>query len=86
MVQYDCELDAEASAVHIKLHDEDGNQQSVRFQFDPRTGRYDCPELADMEEVLGAEWVAGLEAHVRKLIGQAVMTRRRAERDDPWGF
>ncbi|MBI5433258.1 MAG: hypothetical protein HZA52_10555 [Planctomycetes bacterium] len=86
MVQFTCQIDAEASAVHVKLSDEDGHEQSVQFAFDPRTGRYDCPEFADLEEVLGTEWVANLESHVRKLVDQAVMARRRSERDDPWGF
>jgi hypothetical protein len=85
MVQYHCELDADASTVQIKLEDGDGNEQTVHCAFDPRTGRYDCPEFADLEDVLGTDWVANLEAHVRKLIDQAVMARRRAERDDPWG-
>ena len=85
MVEFSCEVDAEASAVKVKLHDEDGNAQDVRFDFDPRTGRYDCTDLADLEEVFGPEWVANLEAQVRKLVDPVVMARRRALRDDPWG-
>jgi hypothetical protein len=86
MDEYNCVLDDEANAILVNLQDEQGNDHAFRFDFDPRSGRYDCEELEQLEKQIGPEWLEKLEAHVRKLVDQVVMTRRRAERDDHWGL
>lgn len=86
MSRFQCELDADASAIKVNVQDENGEAQAYSFAFDPRSGHYTCEELAELEARFGPDWLASLERQVRQLIDQAVMTRRRAERDDPWGF
>lgn len=85
MVNFNCELDAEANTVKVEVVDDEGAKSGYRFDFDPRSGSYDCEQRDQLEARVGGEWIDRLEAHVRKLIGEAVMARRRAERDDPWG-
>ncbi len=85
MVNYDCQLEPQANRIKVKLSDEDGNEHEVFFEFDPHSGRYDCAELEALEQNFGAAWLEGLEAHVRKLVDRAVIERRKALHDDPWG-
>lgn len=85
MPQFQCELDSNVSAIKVHVVDDGGEKCDCNLSFDPRSGHYDYDQLAELENRFGLAWIETLEARVRKLIDEAVMTRRRAERDDPWG-
>jgi hypothetical protein len=84
-MDFQCAVDADSNAVKVEVVADDGSKADFQFEFDPRSGRYDWAERDELEAVVGADFVERLEAHVRKLIGEAVLARRRAERDDFWG-
>ena len=85
MATFRCELDAPNSIVMVMVTEDDGSEHDYQFDFDPRSGRYEFAERDLLERDFGASWVDDLERRVRGLIDQAMLERRRAERDDPWG-
>ncbi|MCC7014919.1 MAG: hypothetical protein IT454_20320 [Planctomycetes bacterium] len=85
MATFRCELDAPNNIVMVMVTEDDGSEHDYQFDFDPRSGRYEFSERDLLERDFGAEWVDDLERSVRKVIDQAVIAKRRAEKDDPWG-
>jgi hypothetical protein len=85
MATFRCELDASNNIVMVMVTEDDGSEHDYQFDFDPRSGRYEFSERDLLERDFGADWVDELERQVRKLIDQAVIEKRRALRDDPWG-
>ncbi len=84
MATFRCELDAPNNIVMVMVTEDDGSEHDYQFDFDPRSGRYEFSERDLLERDFGGEWVDDLERSVRKLIDQAVLAKRRAEKDDPW--
>ena len=85
MASFRCELDLPNNIVLVMVTEDDGSEHDYQFDFDPRSGRYEFSERDLLERDFGAEWVDDLERSVRKVIDQAVIAKRRAEKDDPWG-
>lgn len=85
MATYRCELDAPNNIVMVMVTEDDGSEHDYQFDFDPRSGRYEFSERELLERDFGNEWVDDLERAVRKLIDDAVLQKRRATKDDPWG-
>jgi hypothetical protein len=85
MATFRCELDGPNNIVMVMVTEDDGSEHDYQFDFDPRSGRYEFSERDLLERDFGPEWVDDLERQVRKLIDDAVIARRRAARDDPWG-
>lgn len=85
MATFRCELDAPNNIVMVMVTEDDGSEHDYQFDFDPRSGRYEFSERDLLERDFGQEWVDDLESHVRRLIDQAIVEKRRALRDDPWG-
>lgn len=85
MATFRCELDADNNIVMVMVTEDDGSEHDYQFDFDPRSGRYEFSERDLLERDFGADWVDDLERQVRKMIDQAVLAKRRAAHDDPWG-
>ena len=85
MATFRCELDSPNNIVMVMVTEDDGSEHDYQFDFDPRSGRYEFAERDLLERDFGVEWVDDLERQVRKMIDQAVVERRRAAKDDPWG-
>jgi hypothetical protein len=85
MADFRCELDAPNNIVMVMVTEDDGSEHDYQFDFDPRSGRYEFSERDLLERDFGPIWVDDLERQVRKLIDEAIVAKRRANRDDPWG-
>lgn len=85
MATFRCELDAPNNIVMVMVTEDDGSEHDYQFDFDPRSGRYEFSERDILERDFGTDWVDELERAVRTLIDRAVVERRKAARDDPWG-
>ena len=85
MATFRCELDSPNNIVLVMVTEDDGSEHDYQFDFDPRSGRYEFSERDLLERDFGQDWVDDLERQVRSLIDQAVIEKRRAARDDPWG-
>jgi hypothetical protein len=85
MATFRCELDSPNNIVMVMVTEDDGSEHDYQFDFDPRSGRYEFSERDLLERDFGNDWVDELERSVRKLIDQAIVAKRRAQQDDPWG-
>ena len=85
MASFRVELDAPNNIVLVMVTEDDGSEHDYQFDFDPRSGRYEFSERDLLERDFGPTWVDDLERQVRSIIDQALIQKRRAERDDPWG-